>query len=84
MFRTFGHSRPAVALGSLWTEAIQVPLVEAYYANSALLGWSYGPKLCICELSHYDFCRGPAPCKECSEMLINEHAVQYGVQVLKP
>ena len=40
------------ALGELWTKAIRVPLVEADYVNSALLGWSYGPKLCKCELSH--------------------------------
>ena len=84
MFRTFGHSRPAVALGALWTEAIRVPLVEADYVNSALLWWCYGPKLCISELSHYVFCRGPAPSKERGEMLVNEHAAQYGVQVPSP
>ena len=45
MFRTSGHSRPAVVLGALGAWAIRVPLDEANYVNSARLGRSYGPKI---------------------------------------
>ena len=62
MFRTFGHSQPAVALGALDAWAIRVPLGEANYVNSARLGWSYGPKT----VQNVDYrtmfsCRVPLP-----------------------
>ena len=44
-FQTFGHSRPAGALGALWTKAFRVPLGGTDIGvNTAHLGWSMDPK----------------------------------------
>ena len=54
-FQTFGHSRPAGALGALWTKAFRVPLSGTDIRERCPPRVELDPKNCACELSRLMF-----------------------------